>query len=644
MWPGAQNTGILCRLCPTLDIDLLDPDAAEAVEQLVKDRFGEHGRVLPRVGKPPKRAIVFRTQKPLAKITALLLAAIEPDGKRPDQRVEFLCDGQQVVVDGIHPETRQPYRWHAGCVGDIKRDDLPEISEDEARAVVEDIVDLLTKEHGYRSVNAKGQPGTASKPANGRDPAGPADWAAPADLIDHDLLCQHAMRLLASGMAAGAAVQMLRAQVAGLQGVDPERKQRRLAEIPDIVASAQNKIGAREPQPEPQHYSGLFVDMSAWTNDNAPPREWAVRERIPLNQPTLFSGEGAAGKSTAELQLCCAHVLGRDWLGMLPELGGAIYLGAEDQREEVHRRLADIARFYQVEISELIASGFHYINRAGDDALLGRVASKGGVVEATPLYGALLELAGDLKPKHIGIDTSADVFGGNEIDRAQVRQFIGMLRKIAMVGNCAVVLLSHPSLTGIKTGSGISGSTHWHNSVRARMYLHAPKVKNDQGEEREQVESDLRELEFMKNNYGPVAGRLVLTYRNGLYLPVAGETTIERAAREQRIDEVFLSLLRKLEDQHQPVSPSRTSPQLCAQDLRGAGGAQGVHHSGLCGSDAAAHRPPIDPCRRIWAALPATAISAERTTTQRGVMTDLVHLADSTPSSAGAVATVRISV
>jgi hypothetical protein len=33
------------------------------------------------------------------------------------------------------------------------------------------------------------------------------------------------------------------------------------------------------------------------------------------------------------------------------------------------------------------------------------------------LYNQLLEAAKDIKPRHIGIDTSAGVFGGNEIDR-----------------------------------------------------------------------------------------------------------------------------------------------------------------------------------------------------------------------------------
>jgi RecA-family ATPase len=80
--------------------------------------------------------------------------------------------------------------------------------------------------------------------------------------------------------------------------------------------------------------------MSKWDADAPPPREWAVHDRIPLRQPTLFSGEGAVGKTLAELHLSAAHVLGRDWLGTMPEPGPSIYYGAEDEAGELYRRLA----------------------------------------------------------------------------------------------------------------------------------------------------------------------------------------------------------------------------------------------------------------------------------------------------------------
>src|SRR5262245_36067845 len=61
-WPSAANTGVLCRNTPFLDVDLLDPDAAQAVENLVRGRFeDDEADVVVRIGKPPKRAMPFRT-------------------------------------------------------------------------------------------------------------------------------------------------------------------------------------------------------------------------------------------------------------------------------------------------------------------------------------------------------------------------------------------------------------------------------------------------------------------------------------------------------------------------------------------------------------------------------------------------------
>jgi RecA-family ATPase len=153
---------------------------------------------------------------------------------------------------------------------------------------------------------------------------------------------------------------------------------------------------------------------------------------------------------------------------------------------------------------------------------------------------------------HIGFDATADTFAGNEIDPSQVRQFVGLMRKLAIVANGSVVLLAHPSLTGINSGTGLSGSTAWHNSVRARMLLKSPSRDSTD----DQSASDLHELSFLKNNYGPLAERIVLRFRNGLFLPEAGQSTLEKLARNQKVDETFLDVLGKLTRQNRPVSPS----------------------------------------------------------------------------------------
>jgi RecA-family ATPase len=290
-----------------------------------------------------------------------------------------------------------------------------------------------------------------------------------------------------------------------------------------------------------------FINMSNWDNEPVPDQEWAVFNRIPLRQAALFSGEGAAGKSSVQLHLSAAHVLGRDWLGTLPEPGPAMFVDAEDDEDVMHRRLAAIAKYYQVTFADLIKGGLHLISLAGHDAVLA-VANRAGKIEPTPLYKKLFEAVGDIKPKMTGIASSANVFAGNEIDRSQVQQFASLLTRLAIVGNGSVALISHPSLTGINSGSGLSGTTQWHNAFRARLYMKSVNPKDG-----EQPDTDLREIEFKKNQYGPVSESIVLRYKDGLFLPLSGVSSLDKAAAAQNADDVFLKLLRRFNGQGQDV-------------------------------------------------------------------------------------------
>jgi putative DNA primase/helicase len=182
-YPLARNTGILTAYTPPLDIDILNPAAAQAVEDLVRERFEERGYILVRFGLAPKRAILFRTNEPFGKITASLIA---PDGT--DQKLELLADGQQIVVAGIHPDSKKPYTWHGGEPGQINREDLPYISEEEAQALVADCVELLVTKYGYR------RPGghhcdnpRKTRESNGQDTAAP-DWSAAEEQRVRDAL------------------------------------------------------------------------------------------------------------------------------------------------------------------------------------------------------------------------------------------------------------------------------------------------------------------------------------------------------------------------------------------------------------------------------------------------------------------------
>jgi len=311
--------------------------------------------------------------------------------------------------------------------------------------------------------------------------------------------------------------------------------------------ASQQYAQADRPSPLP------FIDMSNWDNEPIPEQEWAVLNRIPLRQCVLFSGEGAAGKSTVELHRSAAHVLGREWLGTLPELGPAIYLDAEDEANVLHRRLGAIIKHYGVTFADLISGGLHLLSFAGRDAVLATV-NRSGKIEPTTLYKQLLEAAGDIKPKSITIASCANVFTGDENNRSQVQQLVGLLTRMAITADGSVVLISHPSLTGINSDSGISGTTQWHASVRARFYMKSPKPNPD-----EQPDTDLREIVFKKNQYGPVSESIALRYANGMFLPLPSTSTFDKAAHDAKTESLFLQLLARITERGENISPKRTA-------------------------------------------------------------------------------------
>lgn len=139
-----DNTGIRTQHTPAFDIDITDEAAADAVEELVQKKFEDRGQILVRTGLAPKHAIPFRTDQPFLKIIRDFIA---PNGS--EQKIEFLGDGQQFVAFGIHPDTKQPYRWHGGDPSTVPCSELPYISSTEAYDLVDDVVVLLTKEFGY---------------------------------------------------------------------------------------------------------------------------------------------------------------------------------------------------------------------------------------------------------------------------------------------------------------------------------------------------------------------------------------------------------------------------------------------------------------------------------------------------------------
>lgn len=290
--------------------------------------------------------------------------------------------------------------------------------------------------------------------------------------------------------------------------------------------------------------------LAEFDGKTIPERKWIVQGLIPDRNVTDLSGDGGLGKSLLALQLGFAVAMGGAWLGHKANLGGVLYFSAEDEADEIHRRAATIAEREGLSLAELVYFHFADLTRELGTELVKIAASDRQSLETTDLFVRLEASIAFRRPAVVILDTRADVYGGNEIDRGQVRTFIRRLRELCLSYDMAILLLSHPSRTGLTTGDGQSGSTAWGNSVRSRLYL-----------KRHPDDPDLRVLTSEKSNYGPAATEMTLRWENGVFRRVdtlVGGKVPDREALERHVEERFMQHLADADLRGEYVNGNKT--------------------------------------------------------------------------------------
>jgi RecA-family ATPase len=311
----------------------------------------------------------------------------------------------------------------------------------------------------------------------------------------------------------------------------------------------------------------LVSDLAGKT---APARRWLINDFVPMRNVTNYTGDGGIGKSLVALQLAVAVALGCKWLGMpVLESGPVIVYSAEDEFDETWRRLEDICREMSVDIGDL--KNLHVAPMAGMGAMLS-IADKRGAMEPTRLWDDLRQKAEVIKPKLVVIDTSADVYGGDENTRQQVKQFVSMLVGVSFELDCAVMLLSHPSVSGMNDGTGRSGTTGWNNAFRSRLYQ--DRVIIIENGQKFEPDTDLRIIRNNKLNYGKSGKQIRIRWKNGTFV---NEDVEEISPAEAAIaaERVFLECLAIKESQGRPVNDRKTgsyyAPKIFASMTEAAG-------------------------------------------------------------------------
>jgi len=561
-----------------VDIDSYDEEVGNQIERLARKMLGDAPR---RVGQWPKRALLYRAADRIANFNL-------PYGEGRD-RVETTSAGKQIVIAGTHP-SGSPYTWDKDVP---PKEDLPVVSGEQARAFFERLERGLPK--------AVLRTGSA-------EPTAPKD---PEELKgDHDLIRQ-AVKAIPNGRDTGwddyiALGQAIRGafgpgyEEEAFEVWDqwaqswPEGYEAELVRkhwdtmLPSRSLGAEYVLSRAGDQFLAHHFftpqvSDLVSDMFAATPDKTvkdeeiaftfkpvsffadrpiPNRDWVVPNLIPSKTVTLMMGDGGTGKSLLALQLAAAAVTGQDWIGNEVKQGPVVVLSAEDDEDELHRRFDAVFRHFNADMRTV--NDLRFLSLAGEDAVLGGLHNE--QIKPTKLFHFVEAEVARTKPVLVVFDTLADLFGGNEINRTQTRQFIGLLRGISVRHDCASLLLGHPSVAGMQSGTGSSGSTAWSNSVRSRLYLE--RIQENGFE----PNSDLRRLTTKKANYGKVGTQIGLKWNQGVFTVEEAATSQSNGVGLAKAQAEFMAMLERYTEQGRVIS-SNPGANYAPSVFASAGGA-----------------------------------------------------------------------
>ena len=530
-----------------IDADTLNEEWARIIRDVIEQKLG---KLAVRIGRYPKAGYVVRLSEPM-QYTRIEFGEVDEKGRLKD-RVEILSDGRQFVAHGIHPATGKPYTWPRGVPSFAE---LPLLHPDQIREVLETLRYMLPNgkplvTEGSKSSAVVDQASLKGDVDTVREAVSliPNKYEAREDYISVGVAIKAATQ---DDEAAG--LEIYQEWCARWDGGDndpdvveadwrrfkpPYRRGANwlyeLAEqhAPDKfnrAATFFEVLPEEEKSPfEIQHeatkeveepVSIEWIDPRRWKGVPVAPMEWEVEGLIPKNEVVLLTGDGGVGKTLLLHQYATCAVTGVPFLGLKTRQTKVMAVLCEDRATEIHRRQASINSVLGVEYDQL--DGLRIACRRNEDNVLCTFARDSGLMKLQQLWKDLRDEALAFEAGVLILDTLPDFYNGSEIDRNQVSAFVkGCLGRLADEIGGTVILLAHPSRAGKATGEGTSGSTAWHNSVRARLYLEHPR--HDKGSDKDSS-TRFRRLTNPKQNYGRSGAELTLRWDRGAFSLVGGK-------------------------------------------------------------------------------------------------------------------------
>ncbi len=172
-----------------------------------------------------------------------------------------------------------------------------------------------------------------------------------------------------------------------------------------------------------------------------------------------------------------------------------------------------------------------------------------GTVGQTKLFGKIKDEVKAAGARLLVLDTLANLHALDPNSQEEAKAFVSLLIGLAYEADCAILLLAHPSRTGLATGDGDGFSVGWNNAVRSRSYLAADKNN-----------PELSVLALKKSNYGKRGAEVRLQWQRGLFELVSAD--VANGADAKRI---FLSILDRFTEAGRYVNTSYSTAYAPSQ-------------------------------------------------------------------------------
>jgi hypothetical protein len=463
-WERFPGTGVLTRKNPTIDIDILDEDVAKDLEEFTRGFFNGKGQLLCRVGQPPKRAFLFRTEVPFAKLVEKFIAPgrkfIDQDGKEHVHKLEILGVGQQLVVDGIHPDTGKPYTWPGPAPWDVPATELIALTQGQARAWLDEATALLVK-RGWQHVNER---------------------QTTDDESGVPLIVQLACRLW--GEPTDNNQGQYRFGTHGSKSVDATTRPPMWFDFEANIGGGIRELMKLASESGKVEEIKLVVEPHSFPDEATLPLwDWLYGKHLLRGTVSITAAFGGTGKSSLSVVEALAMTSGKGLLchHHVPRPLRVLLVNLEDNRNAMDKRIAAAVKHYKLKPVDIGGRLFTLAKNEFKFLIAEYGVKNGGVKRNEAAINSLIEFITANKIDVVSIDPLINTHGVNESSQ-DMQKVIACYDDIADKANCAIHLWHHMRKPGGEevTIESIRGATAIVDACRSsRILVNMTKAEAD---------------------------------------------------------------------------------------------------------------------------------------------------------------------